>query len=676
MAHTPTALLMTIACAVSAMAQSNNRSSHIVSNQIEQLIEDAVVEGQEGTLVEALTQLLENPVNINTASFEALCQVPGLDPVLAGKIIEVRVRRKFQTVEELTRIDGIDENLISRLRPFVFAVQSASEVPLRFPVAKLRSRVVHNLSDHQAVQRGAYGGSAERIATRINAAIIRGPDPEISHVSPHQRNLALDAGLLVEKDPGEPNWADFISGYAALKLLNSGLSLILGDYAVDASHGEVFSSDGTFTGGFVARGGEGRLREGLRPLLASELSNQWRGGALAWNSGRVNCYLLSSFKGCDAVIDSTGSVVAFRQGGTHRTKQEIAEKNQVQETTFGARLSAEAMHGLRLGASVRHAQFDREVRLSKDGRALAAKNLFGGMDMLFTSGSFLVSLEMARWTGGIQSLALVSRWNAGRSFGATASLRFREEGDRTRPAAANPSWQSARMSEIGIAARVRVAPTLKISALFEQYFVTRHPSSNLLPGGGHDLLLSADLSLKNGVDLDLRYRHKRKPDLDVRSGDGIVVHQDGSLLQSQLRASLIVNMAKGVRSRTRIETTEVKRQLGSSIDRGILMYQECLFDVLERSLICLRCVAFETTSYDARMYEFEEELPGAYQSPVLYGKGLRWFFRGELGIFSWLRVSMKYARTQFHPPRSTDPLMRMLSIRQEERWSIQCDMVW
>ena len=674
MARIAMVFLTTIVYAASLVAQLGSHVQ-ITLTEIEHLLEDALAEGQESTLIEDLTRLLENPLDINTASFDALCQVPGIDPVLARKIIDYRAHNRIRSIDELTHIEGIDEKLVMIVRPFVVTVQPLSRVEERLPTARFRSRIVHNLSDHQAVQRGEYLGGEEKIATRIDAAIIRGPRPEGLHMN-DGRNLTLNVGLLVEKDPGEPNYADFISGYAAMKLQHSGVSLILGDYSVDASQGEVFSSDGIFAGGFVARGGENRLRESVRPVLASEMSNQWRGVALAWNSNRVNCSLITSFRSRDATIDSSGVVVAVRRDGYHRTEDEIAARNQVQETSVGTRVSAEPANGLRVGVSFRRSHYNRELRIYRDGREQASEFFFGGIDMQVTSGSFLHSLEAARWTGGCQSLAITSKWVAGRTFAATGSLRLRLEGDSHRPTADNTRWQASRTSEVGIAAKMRVTSSVRISALFERFFMARHPSSNLLPGNGHDLLCVGDIALRKGIDLELRYRHKLKPEIELQSRGGVTIQEDGRTAQSHLRVSLTMDMVKGARSRTRIERTEVRRQAGTSVDRGVLMYQECSFDVMEQGLICLRCIAFETTAYDARIYEFEEELPGAYQSPALYGKGLRWFCRGELRFGSWLRVSMKYARTQFLTPRSTELFARGVIVRQDERWAIQCDIAW
>jgi competence protein ComEA len=60
------------------------------------------------------------PVDLNTADETALDALPGVGPVIAGRIVAWRQQHgRFTSVDELTEVSGIGDATLERLRPLV-----------------------------------------------------------------------------------------------------------------------------------------------------------------------------------------------------------------------------------------------------------------------------------------------------------------------------------------------------------------------------------------------------------------------------------------------------------------------------------------------------------------------------------------------------------------------------
>ncbi len=81
----------------------------------------------------------ERPVNLNTATSEELQQVPGIGPVTAGKILQMRKSYgSFKSVEDLLAIRGLGAKRLEKMRKYltVGKVATAKPAPQSPPAKK------------------------------------------------------------------------------------------------------------------------------------------------------------------------------------------------------------------------------------------------------------------------------------------------------------------------------------------------------------------------------------------------------------------------------------------------------------------------------------------------------------------------------------------------------------
>jgi competence protein ComEA len=106
---------VTIAGAVSAAGGHSADSTAVPSGSVVRV-------GAQGVEVSPMDKRLVFglPISLNSGTIEALRTVPGIGPTRAEAIVQDRTRRgPFQTIEDLTRVRGVGDATVERIRPFV-----------------------------------------------------------------------------------------------------------------------------------------------------------------------------------------------------------------------------------------------------------------------------------------------------------------------------------------------------------------------------------------------------------------------------------------------------------------------------------------------------------------------------------------------------------------------------
>ncbi|RMG22722.1 MAG: hypothetical protein D6730_15920 [Bacteroidetes bacterium] len=125
------------------------------------------------------------PININTADSAALRQLPGIGPVLSGRIVKFRdSRRGFRQVEELRQVYGLKPEVFAAIAPYLY-VDTASLPPAPSRPATQQageelfaSRGLPAGSESRATDTAAREGAAPNLATAFEALDLNLASPE------------------------------------------------------------------------------------------------------------------------------------------------------------------------------------------------------------------------------------------------------------------------------------------------------------------------------------------------------------------------------------------------------------------------------------------------------------------------------------------------------------------
>lgn len=334
---TPLLIMLTVVIMLPAslMAQSAV-TDELITDQIERMLNDTDEEVDYTELIEIYWSVCDSKININDdEELSQLIELHLVNPSIIAGISEYRKNfGNFQLFEELTFVDGIDEMTLSVLRPLVCFDRPEKQGKIKpkdmvkYSKHQLWLQMERCLEDKAGYQDTSnyYLGSPEKLLLRYNFSY----------------RDRIEAGFLMEKDPGEQSLTDFVSFHFLIKDIKFVKTLTLGDYQLAFGQGVTMGSGLAF----AASGGS--LLRKAKKIRASKSANETRylrGVATTLNYRHLDFTVFYSDKRTDAnvsVVDSLGEplvVTALQQTGLHRTNGELSDRHAVRQQLFGCNLS-------------------------------------------------------------------------------------------------------------------------------------------------------------------------------------------------------------------------------------------------------------------------------------------------------------------------------------------------
>ncbi len=679
---------------------------------LEDLTDDEI-SGDPTDLLEQLEDLRENPLDINTAPAEDLALVPAFSSLVAETIVRFRETfGPFESIPELRSVEGITEGVFFEARPYLkigpelpAVARAISRYPSVPSLAEIRAgarvevlqRVQRRLDlgegfdalpdslvdDPDAPTR--YAGSPERIYTRIKAT--------------YRRNIS--ANVTLEKDPGErfafdggsPGY-DFASFHLAALRVGRVEALVLGDYVLEFGQGLALWRAAGF----------GKGRESVRPLVkrgrgvrpyGSTDENQFFRGAAATLAVTPDLYVTAfgsrrtldaSFNDVDTtdvegpITDAT--VAGLAADGLHRTPNEIAKKDALGQTLFGGGVEYRFDRAT-VGVVGYNARFDNPIALGEQPYerfdfagdqstvASAYANVFLGTFQLF--GEVASSEGVIAGIGGAEASldrldAVVLARHYPRDF---ASLHGYAFGER------NGTTQNETGLYLGF--RLRPARQWVVSGYFDQYRFPWLRFAVPRPATGHEALLYVEYKPRRWITLYAQGRTEtRETSADFAQPTGAVLEGLVPETRRSLRVQGEYLANRDLRFRTRIEGSHY-REGDAPVATGVLLFQDVRWQFTQSLRLDTRLTFFDTEGFDARLYQFENDLLGVFANTLLFGKGTRTYAMLTFkpgGRFEGLDLRVKLASTRFEDRRTISsglneidgPRVRDLSLQLRYRF--------
>ncbi len=572
-----------------------------------EIYEGASVHAESPELYERLEDLRAHPLDLNSATEEELAGIPWITPALARKIVERREKRPFNTAGELAQIDGVSSPTLEKILPYVRTERAA---PRKRRVYKVRNRIAREYPEEEG-----YLGTPTKLYNRVLATVGK----------------KWSLCVLAEKDDYERDYLDFLTGHAQGEDLGPLTLAVIGDYSLDFAQGLVFSPPRfAVKGSGLANGSE----RGIVANKSAVETGSLRGVAAAFGVGNAALYCFASLLDLDATLDSSGLARTIYDEGLHRTESEIARMDRLNERLVGLRARA-ALADLCVGLTASSGLYRPRFIDRKTPYYTFSGESYGvlGADFGLAFGPAELFGEAAK------SLGL----GEGNVLGFTYALRDAELGVSYRRYAedfysphSGGFSDSKDQNEEGMWVGLNFKPgrNTRVSGYLDVFRSLGPGYPDIYGSRGRDARLEVEGSPQKGLKLKARVCTKR--DEESREDEGSRFEERRTFrLQAEYAAS------KNASLTTRFERVLASVEGDSSSHTGLLFYWEVACRISSLANLRARFSLFDSDSWDARIYQYESDLPGVMRNTAVSGRGTMGYLLCAVRPNGWLKLSGK-----------------------------------
>ncbi|MDR8393513.1 helix-hairpin-helix domain-containing protein [Aliifodinibius sp. S!AR15-10] len=650
-------LLIILLCTCSlagsiAHAQQPDTTRSEVSDDLERALENFDPEESDFN-TEQFTQFLQdlaaNPVNVNAAQIDELMQVPGINLKTGRAILGYRRNVKpFESISELEEVPGIGRVTLERVRPYVTI--GSSELRYLYTDPKYWT----SDGEFEAFTRYQRSLQEEEGFTRPDSSGFLGR-PFKYYQRLRYRSNHISANITQEKDAGEPlegpTGFDYNSWHFALTDNGKLQQFIVGDYNLSFGQGLVMWNGGAFGKGRDVIGSSAKNERGIKPYTSAMEANYFRGvAATVGDKFQFTGFYSAQSRSASRVNKDTTRFPS--DGGMHRTLNEIAKKDNVNQAMYGGRIRARLPFGL-IGASGYYTSFDQHIYA---GSALYQKYDFRGsntsalgIDYNFLVGTTLLYGEVARTQNGGYGLVAGVESPLGNDTELVLTYRNYQKDFQSVYGSGFGESSGEPQNEQGIYMGLRHELNSKIllSAYFDQYRFPAPRFGTHQPTQGYDWLGLVEVDLDSKMEFYLQARSEiEDSEYDVTDSYGRTQRKLGKAARSSLRAQFQYWVNPQIRMRTRGEIVR-SAQPGASAEQGFLFYQDLRYEPNSKWTFDTRITVFHTDSYDSRVYQFENDLLYVFSNSVLYDQGQRLYILANFEPWEFMEIWAKFGITIF-----------------------------
>ncbi|WP_282015320.1 helix-hairpin-helix domain-containing protein [Marinifilum flexuosum] len=642
--------ILLLALFLSFIGITNAQNTTGEQDLIEQIIENIAEQEEENpdytNLLEEITKLIQNPLNINTANFTELGKLYFLNQNQIEQLIKYREENgAILSIYEMQLIKGFSAELVKNIAPLISTKAKTKPISVKKLQHQLLIRCEHNFQ-----KEAGYKTAGE------NSKYLGNPWKYYSRYQMQSPKSGINFGFTAENDKGEPffkdensNGFDFYSAHVQKKSNGLFKQINLGDYQIKFGQGlSLWSGMGGKKSSFTTQ--NARKYQGVKSYKSTDENRFFRGISIITSPLKgIDIAAFASYKKIDASAD-TDTISSFASSivntGLHRNRNELNKKDALKEKLLGGYFTWN-LKNTQLGAAFIQYSYSPEIKITK--KAYSHYN-FTGKNNYNLSINYQTRINNIHLFG---EAAQSKSGGIGILQGANIQIHpqfnletiYRKYDKEYHAHYSNSfSEQSRNQNEEGIYIGINFHPFPRwsIKAYYDQFEFPWLKHSSNSPTNGHEYFSQIEYTKSDKLSVYFRYKQENKAD-NVNSD---FINTPVEFKKTQFRLYLSAKPAANWEIRNRIEFSKYKQ--AENNENGFLIYQDLIYRFSQFPLnISLRYALFDTDSYDTRIYAYENDILYAYSVPAYYNKGSRFYFNLNYKISNNITLYARYAQTKY-----------------------------
>jgi len=625
------------------------QEDEVVKDITSSLAENMPEESDWSQFTEQLSAYRRNPIPLNKANATRLKQLFFLSALQINNLIDhIDKNGALADVLELQGIDGFDTETISRMMPFVTVGHglTAEKLHLGQLLTKGKNELLLRYGQTIEPQKG-FGD--------LPGSRYIGSPPKLLFKYKYNYGNLIAFSLTADKDAGEGLFSryaktgfDFISGSLSLSELGRFKKILLGDYSLQFGQGLTLWTGSSFGKGPDVAGVSKRA-SGLKNYTSTNEFAFFRGIAATYSVlENIDLTAFISLRSLDATLTEDGegsyTLSTINTSGLHRTPAEISHRGTLGQHTYGAALQ---MNKPRFDAGfvVYHLQYNHPF---VTGEQLYKRYAFYGKNLTNAGLNYSYTFKNMHFFGETAAsepggLALLNGVMASVNPNLSAVLLHRNyDKDHMNFYSQGLGEGSAAANEKGVYMGIHLKAGNSWNGSFYadifHFPWARYRIDSASSGFG--LMAQLNYTPNKRLKVILKYTFKQNEQnesAELPVNLLLKVYKSGYRMEGSWKPDRKTELG------TRVELTRYRKG-NSAVGFGYLIYQDLAYHPLSSRMAGnLRIAWFNTSSYENRIYAYEDDVLYGAGSGLYNGTGIRAYTNVNYALTKQLKIWARYS---------------------------------